>query len=36
MVMFADRPEHVLQTIADMGFTDPSVGEDSPNICLEL
>jgi len=30
MVMFSDRPPHVPQTIADTGYTDPSVGEDSP------
>jgi len=30
MVMFSDRPPHVPPTIADMGYTDPSVGEDSP------
>jgi len=30
MVMFSNRPPHVPPTIADTGYTDPSVGEDSP------
>jgi len=30
MVMFCDRPLHVPPTIADTGYTDPSVREDSP------
>jgi len=30
MVMFSDRPPHVPPTIADTGYTDPSVGEHSP------
>ena len=30
MVMFSDRPPHGPPTIADTGYTDPSVGEDSP------
>jgi len=30
MVMFSDRPPHVTPTIQDMGYTDLSVGEDSP------
>ena len=30
MVMFSDRPPHVPPTIADTGYTDPSVEEDSP------
>jgi len=30
MVMFSQRPQHVLQTIAHMGYKDLSVREDSP------
>jgi len=30
MVMFSDSPPHVTSTVEDMGYTDPSVGEDSP------
>jgi len=30
MVMVSDRPPHVPPTIADTGYTDPSVGADSP------
>ena len=30
MVMFSDSPPHVPPTIADTGYTDPNVGEDSP------
>ena len=30
MVMFSDHPQHVLQTIVDMGHMDPSVRDDSP------
>jgi len=30
MVIFSDRPSHVPPTSADTGYTDPSVGEDSP------
>jgi len=29
MVMLSDRPRHVPPTIADTGYTDPSVGEES-------
>ena len=29
IVMFSDRPPHVPASIADTGYTDPSVGEDS-------
>jgi len=29
MVMFSDRPPHVSPTIADTGYTDQSVGEDT-------
>ena len=29
IAMFSDDPQHVLQTIVDMGHTDPSVGDDS-------
>ena len=30
MVMFSDHPQHVLETIVDMGYTDPSVRDDFP------
>jgi len=33
-VMFSDCPAHVPPTIADTGYTEPSVGEDSPTYAL--
>ena len=30
MVIFSNHPSHVPPTIADTGYTDPSVGEDCP------
>jgi len=34
MVMLSDRAPHVPPSIADMGYTDSSVGEDSPTYAL--